>query len=263
VERSSLRVLRELRWEHVVVELALLVVGILVALAVDGWIDGRREARVERQYLELLARDLERDLEMLTEVIAFENAQIDASVTAYRAVRMGVEEADREAVAEALGQLTSRRTLRLSRATYTDLLSTGNLRLIRNTALRDRIVTLYEQNERAQLIRDRNNQEFVDRMYMTYFVDRGLVAPRPTRDLPGIAASDQRFADRAAVPISPRDDRLWSLPPDDPEWDVLAGRVWYRGQVSQAALEQSQRTVAEIDAVRRAVVDELEVRGWP
>jgi hypothetical protein len=36
-------------------------------------------------------------------------------------------------------------------------------------------------------------------MYMTYFVDRGLVAPRPTRDLPGIAASDQRFAERAAA----------------------------------------------------------------
>ena len=58
-------------------------------MAVDGWIDGRREARVERQYLELLVRDLERDLEMLADVVAFENAQIDASVRAYRAVRMG------------------------------------------------------------------------------------------------------------------------------------------------------------------------------
>jgi hypothetical protein len=36
-------------------------------------------------------------------------------------------------------------------------------------------------------------------MYMTYFVDRGLVAPRPWRDLPGIAASNQRFAERAAA----------------------------------------------------------------
>ena len=44
---------------------------------------------------------------------------------------------------------------------------------------------------------------------------------------------------------------------------MLAGRVWYRGQVSQAALEQSQRTVAEIDAVRQAVVHELEIRRWP
>ena len=103
---------------------------------------------------------------------------------------------------------SSRRAARCGcHVTYTDLLSTGNLRLIRNTALRDRIVNLYEYNERAQLIRDRNNQEFVDRMYMTYFVDRGLVAPRPTRDLPGIAASDQRLRN-AAVLVSARDDRL-------------------------------------------------------
>ena len=75
---------------------------------------------------------------------------------------------------------------------------------------------------------------------MTYFVDRGLVAPRPTRACRG--SQRRTSASRnAAVPVSARDDRLWSLPPDDPEWDVLAGRVWYRGQVSQAALEQSQQ----------------------
>jgi hypothetical protein len=85
--------LREMRWSHVVIELALLVGGILIALA-------------------------------------------------YRALRNGVLPEERDAVAAALGQLTSRRTLRLGRATYTDLLSTGNLRLIRNADLRDRIVRL-------------------------------------------------------------------------------------------------------------------------
>ena len=57
--------LRERRWSHVVIELALLITGILIALAVDGWIDGRRDARLERQYLELLSRDLDRDIKVL------------------------------------------------------------------------------------------------------------------------------------------------------------------------------------------------------
>lgn len=249
--------LRAAQWGHIFVELALLVAGILIALAVDNWIDDRRDVRVERQYLELLARDLEQDLETLAEVRQFEQAQVDASVLAYRGLRLGVAPAEREAVAAALGQLTARRTLRLRRGTYTDLLSTGNLRLIRNAQLRDRIVRLYENNERAQSIRDRNNQEFVDRMYMTYLLDEALVAPRPARELPSIKDRDASFAARVGVKVDTDDDLLWRLPPSAPQWSVLAGRVWYRGIVSESAVAQTDQTTAEIRAVRQAIAGEL------
>jgi hypothetical protein len=255
--------LREMRWGQVIVELALLIAGILAALAVDGWIDDRRDARLERQYLELLTRELDRDLQVLDEVLTFEEAQAGASAMVYRALRSGVVPAEREAVAEALGQLTSRRTLRLGRATYTDLLSTGNLRLIRNAELRDRIVRMYEANERTQMIRDRNNQEFVDRMYMTYLLDEGLVAPRPSRDLPAVSSYDSKFAARTHIPVDTGLDRLWRLPPDAPQWNVLMSRVWYRGLVSEGALEQSRQIVVEIGAVKSAIATELSTRRWP
>jgi hypothetical protein len=248
-----------MQWGQVLVELALLVTGILIALAIDSWIDDRRDARLERQYLELLVRDLDRDLATLDDALRFEEAQVAASVLAYRALRGGVAPAKREAVATALGQLTSRRTLRLGRATYTDLLSTGNLRLIRNPELRDSIVRLYENNERAQSIRDRNNQEFVDRMYMTYLLDRGLVMPRPRR-LPAIGESDKSFASRVGVGADTDDDLLWRLPPSSPEWNVLAGRVWHRGTVTEAAIEQYRQVVEEIRAVRREIEAELSRR---
>jgi len=249
--------LRSAQWGRVLLELALIVVGILIALAVDSWIDDRRDARAERQYLEQLAQDLERDLAMLEESLHFEQTQVDNSALAYRALRQGVAPEQREAVASALGTLTARRTLRLGRATYTDLLSTGNLRLIGNAGLRDRIVRLYENNERAQMIRDRNNQEFVDRMYMTHLLDYGYVAPRPARELPTITQNDQAFARRAAVPVSTADDPLWRLPPTAPDWGVLAGRVWYRGIVSEAAIEQNRQIGAEIRAVRDSIAAEL------
>jgi hypothetical protein len=253
---------RTLQWGHVLLELGLLVTGILIALAVDNWMDLRREARAERQYLELLGRDLEQDLETLDEIRRFEQAQVDASVLVFRALRRGVDPADREAVAAALGQLTSRRTLRLRRAAYTNLLSTGELRLIRNAALRDRIVRLYENNERAQTIRDRNNQEYVDRMYMTYLLDQGLVAPRRSR-LPSITVSDSAFADRVGITPRADDDPLWRLPQDAPQLYVLANRAWYRGTVSQNALEQTRQVVREIGEVRQAIERELAARRWP
>jgi hypothetical protein len=63
--------LRQMRWAQVMIELLLLVLGILIALAVDDWVQGRRDARVERDYLQLLVRDLERDDEILKEFIHF------------------------------------------------------------------------------------------------------------------------------------------------------------------------------------------------
>jgi hypothetical protein len=249
--------LRSAQWGHVLLELTLLVFGILIALAVDSWIDDRRDARLERQYLEQLQADLDRDIAMLEESLQFEQTQVDNSTLAYRALRQGVAPEQREAIALALGSLTARRTLRLGRATYTDLLSTGNLRLIRNASLRDRIVRLYENNERAQMIRDRNNQEFVDRMYMTYLLDHGYVAPRQTRDLPTIAQTDRAFAQRAAVPSTTADDPLWRLPPTAPDWGILAGRVWYRGIVSEAAIEQNRQLAADIRALHDEIAAEL------
>jgi hypothetical protein len=250
--------LRSMHWGQILVELTLLVLGILIALAVDSWIDDRRDARVEHQYLELLARDLDRDLAALDEALRFEQTQAVNSAFAYRALHGAAVAPDqREAVAQALGELTARRTLRLGRATYTDLLSTGNLRLIRNATLRDRIVRLYENNERAQLIRDRNNQEFVDRMYMTYMLDRAYVAPRATRNLPSINAADGAFARRVAVPVTTADDRLWQLPRTAPDWDILAGRVWYRGLVAEGAIDQYRQIVDDVRAVRGEIAAEL------
>lgn len=249
--------LRSAQWGHVALELFLIVAGILIALAVSNWMEDRRDARLERQYLEQLTQDLDRDLAMLDEALRFEQRQVENSALVYRALRQGVAPEEREAVASALGSLTARRTLRLGRATYTDLLSTGNLRLIRNASLRDRIIRLYENNERAQLIRDRNNQEFVDRMYMTYLLDHGYVAPRQTRDLPTITQNDEAFARRTAVPVTTADDPLWRLPPTAPDWGILAGRLWYRGIVAQAAMDQNRQIAAEIRAVRDEIAAEL------
>lgn len=251
------------RWGHVALELTLLVSGILIALAINNWIDDRRNASIERQYLELLTRDLEQDLVALGDVRQFEEAQVAASVLVYRGLRRGVAPADREAVAVALSQLTSRRTLRLRRGTYTNLLSTGHLRLIRDAQLRDRIVRLYENNERVQMIRDRNNQEFIDRLYLTYLLDQDFVAPRPNSTLPGLASSDGTFKKRVGIVATTADDPIWRMPRDASSLGVLAHRVWYRGIVSEAALEQTTQSVAEISEVRDAIGRELSGRRWP
>lgn len=253
---------RELRWGHVFVELAMLILGILIALAVNNWMEDRRDARTKRQYLELLARDLDQDLAVLAEFAAFEEKQTAESVVAYRALTEGVAAPDKEAAASAMAHMMTRRTLRLSRTAYTDLIGTGNIRLLRNAGLRDRIVNLYETNERLVTILDRNNQVYVDQMYSLYLLDTALIAIRSSSNLAPLDGALKDLDARIAMPVGARDDRLWRLASDAPEWDVLRGKVRMRGAMSLLAIRQSQGIVQQVTAVRRAIADEL-ARRWP
>ena len=251
-----------MRWGQVILELALLIAGILIALAVDGWMDDRRDMRTERNYLELLVRDLDRDLDMLAEYTAFEERQVEDGIRAYRALRAGASPEEREAVAASLSNLMSRRTLRITRPTYTDLISTGNLRLIRNARLRDSVTDLYERNERLLAIRDRNNLVFVDQQFLQFIMDNGLIAPRTSSNMPSSAKSNLKFARRIEVPVGVDNDRLWELGPASPEWITLTNKVWQRAEVTQAALDQTEVMANEIRGLRQAIADEL-ARRWP
>ena len=251
-----------MRWGQVILELALLIAGILIALAVDGWMDDRRDMRTERNYLELLVRDLDRDLDMLAEYTVFEERQVEDGIRAYRALRAGAPPEEREAVAASLSNLMSRRTLRITRPTYTDLISTGNLRLIRNARLRDSVTDLYERNERLLAIRDRNNLVFVDQQFLQFIMDNGLIAPRTSSNMPSSAKSNLKFARRIEVPVGVDNDRLWRLGPASPEWITLTNKVWHRAQVTQAALDQTEVMANEIRGLRQAIADEL-ARRWP
>jgi len=247
----------ELRWTQVATDLLLIIVGILAALAVDDAIQQRRDARAERQYLELLARDLDRDLEVLAEFIEYEERQTANGILVYRALRAGVAPGDREKVARAVSALLSRRTLRLSRSTYTDLLSTGNVRLLRNARLRDDIARLYESNERALAIRDRNNQVFVDEGFLAHVLGTGLIAPRPSNNLAATFYPIIEFDQRMGVPVTAEQDLLWKLGPGSPEWMILANKVWYRSFASFAAIGAAKTMVSDTAAVRKSIADEL------
>ena len=254
--------LREIRWGHVLVEFVMLVVGILLALAVNNWVEERRDARIERQYLERLVRDFDADLSLLAEMVEFERRQTDDGALAWRALADPAAIADRSVVATALARLGARRTLRLTRAAYTDLTGTGNLRLIRNGTLRDRIVGMYEANDRVAAIVDRNNQFYVDQMYAAFLAEDGLVSVRTDSNVRQLDQAYRRMLPRMGGSPGLSDDRLWSLPPDAPTWIELRNRVWTRTMVSQSALGFFESTIARITLVRAEVVDELD-RRWP
>lgn len=129
-------------------ELVIIVAGVLIALAVDNWNDGRRDRALEAQYMTALASDLRSDSIALQETFLPLLARKDSALTAIAPVVRGAPlKGDTLAFLDvaALGGLlgTNNRITLARRATYDELIATGNLSLIRSQKLRTALVEHY------------------------------------------------------------------------------------------------------------------------
>lgn len=141
--------------------------------------------------------------------------------------------------------------MRFVRATYEDLLSTGNLGLIRDPALRDAVVNLYEEADRVVAVTDRNNQLFVDQLLALPLAELGLVAPRQTTNLADASADRAGVYQRLGVPVDETQDLLWTLREGSPELTVLANRILRRTRAEanmRALVVPLERQVQEVRA---------------
>jgi hypothetical protein len=212
-----------LRGRNLLIEGAVIVLSILLAFAIDAYWEERREASDTRQSIEVVRRDLVDMLRQLEEFEQFSAETAKASIEAVRALSGSkpVAIADRPRVEALILRSTSRRTMRLPRAGYTDLLNTGNLAEIGNRDLRDSLVKFYEAAVRSQEIVEKNSALFTDQALKNAIIIPGLIMP-----LPGDYAATEMQARRNELlrelmgPDFPaRAARLWQLPIESPELD--------------------------------------------
>ncbi len=248
-----------LRWFGA--EFLVVVSGVLVAIALNAWYQGRQDATTEATYLALLSRDVEHTVADLQEAAAFERSQELNGLTVYRALSSRRAGPEPDSVRAALTELLVRRTATLSKATYEDLLSTGNLGLIGNRALRDRIVRFYEASMTLTDILNRNNAAFVDGLYNRTLLASGLVLPKMLPNRLGgrhLSLSDSLLSAGLQGGYDDEPDPLWSLPREDPAWararSVLLTRMTTASvsrQSDESMLEQARALKHALDAERR------------
>jgi hypothetical protein len=138
-----------LNWRYAIGEVIIVVVGILIALAVDNWRDVRQSRRVEQDYLARLATDLKDDsttFVFVDSALKFKSGGLwlaDSVLNGGRVIR------DTAAFLQAIitGSNFSWNQPRVRSITFQDLQSTGNLRVIRDLELRANIVRYYDSAE--------------------------------------------------------------------------------------------------------------------
>jgi hypothetical protein len=243
-----------LRW--FAAEFLVIVTGVLVAVALNGFYQRRHDARNEATYLALLNRDIGHTTRQLEEKLAFETAQVRDGVTAYREISASVRPENRAAVSAALRKLSDRRTMALLDATYQDLVSTGNLRLIRNRGLRDQIVEFYATTGAQYEIMNKNNSFFVDELYNSLVIGKGLVKPGRGGNLAVVAALDARLSPILKGGFYDEPDYLWSLPAQAPEWAQLKAALVSRIRISALSEQAAESLLVRTRALGAALATE-------
>ena len=132
-------------------EIVLVVIGILIALQINMWNENRRSAAQEVLYLQRLLIENQQDIETFSgsiknlekgneSIVAMSEAMKDTSSSDTLLIKSANDYLNYGSIYPVF---TS------SKSTFEDLSSTGNLKVIRNAALRDDIVKHYAKHEQA------------------------------------------------------------------------------------------------------------------
>lgn len=240
-----------------VVELVLIVVGILTALAIDAWAQDRQDRESERIYLELLVDDLLLIEDQLRRFADFETANLETAASVYAALAPDKPVRDAVQIQSALADISVRRTVQVMSAAYTDLQSTGSLQLIRNRELRQQIIRYFAQTERIERVIEKNNTAFVDGTYISSLLETGVTIGFSQSNEPSVARADdllQKVLSKGpAMPV----DKVLLLPPDAPGWDDLRRLVVFRARISAVGVRQGNAGAESTLELRAAIEEEL------
>lgn len=246
-----------------VAELVLVIAGVLIALAVDGWIGDSRDRKTEAVYLDLLARDIDGIRDQADLQIEFEQEKIDMAAAAYAALSSPDPRARQEEIGSLLPMLVSRRTLNLNSATYDQMVSSGHLQLIRNHELRDSIVRFFATMERNERIVQNNNRDLIDLVYVPFILRSGISGLQ-RREAQHV--TDQLNRANAVVyehlgpTFSPPEDRVLLAPADADSWNDIRRYVLFRIRIAATGKTLAESTLEQINDIASAVAAELDGR---
>lgn len=235
-------------WTRVTAEGVVIVASILLAFGIDAAWTGRGERAAEIAYYQLLDRDLTQTIEQLQDYVQYEEERAAAALQAYQALSGGPRPSDEE-LSIALSVATQRRTVDLIAPAYSDMTSTGNIRLLRDRLLRDEVIRFYEAAERDYDVIARNTALYVDGLLVAALYGPGLIRG----SYPGTPTAHDEMGFREP------DDRVWALPTEAPDLAALRSALWLRsgGFVLEAA--RQLEAASELRRLIRTEVEGVEV----
>lgn len=208
-------------WKRISVEATAIVASILLAFAIDAWWEDLAQSDDEIESIDLIRRDLVSSIELLEIHASFSENASQSALNAYAALS-GAGPYDRETIHHDMLRV-DRNSLKIPTAAYTDLLSTGNLRVIQDRSLRDAIVRFYESAKLTEFFIEKNNDVFLDRQLIGVYFGQGLILPHAQQDLGTDFLNRQAeiIARRLGEDFVHQPDPIWGYERDSQQWQIL------------------------------------------
>jgi hypothetical protein len=249
----------ERRMGRFVAELVLIVAGILIALAIDGWVSAAQDRKTEQAYLEFLIRDVGMIRDRARAQIEFEINQVATAAQAFEVLSLPEPASKKTVLEQTLGRLSTRQTLILNSATYDQIVNSGDLQLIRNPLLRDELVRYFDRMERYERITEKNNRDLIDYVYIPFIMRAGISVRSETSSLIAtVNRANEVLAEQLGADLAYAEDRVLSAPPDADSWNDIRRNVFLRARISAVGLAIAEAILAESDKVAAALAEELE-----
>ena len=226
-------------WFAVALDLLIVVVGVFIGIEVANWNSARQDHQDERRYYRQLLVDLRTDLESFRDTEKLADRYDDAAQLALdRLNGKAPPEVSRGRMATAIHYGGFIYIPRASRGTYDELVSTGNLRLLRNTDLKSQIARYYGTFDAIRqwdsLLRDQQSE---------YWAETAGILPRPVL----------RAAIRGMEPIVSQDEdrAIWKAARSHPRLpNMLTGMAAHQERVrrdSEQLSEGATKLIADIN----------------
>jgi hypothetical protein len=204
---------REQNWFAVAIDFLILVAGVFLAIQAANWNDSRKDRIEERRYYAQILDDLRTDQQTLRAALHLAAKYDEAAENTLRAIRSGIPPNSTPGrFAIDIHQAGWLNIPRPARRTYDELISTGNLGLLRNEAAKAAIAEYYANFDNLrqwdQLLRSQQDR---------YWEATSGVLPRPAlRDVMRLREPDLSAAEAAEILAALRkrdrvDDMLVSM----------------------------------------------------
>ena len=151
-------------------EIVLVVIGILIALQINNWNQRRLEHSKEQIYLTNIKRDLQLQLQLIEAQLEREESYINETLPILDSYYKHREIIVDSTFTLYLSKVTERRTFIKTDPTYTDLISSGNIDILKDIAFKNKLIEYYQNLARIEKITQSNNIYLNDQIYFSEII---------------------------------------------------------------------------------------------
>ena len=159
--------------KYAIGEIVLVVLGILIALQINNWNESNKLIDIEHKYLKNILSDLKDQNASIDIQLQREQSYFKATGSIIKNYQQNKNLVIDSIFFKKASIITFRKTFVITDPTYTDLISSGHINILKNIEYKDKLIKYYQELERIEKVIQNNNSLLIDQYYLSVYTENG------------------------------------------------------------------------------------------